>query len=101
MAETRVFTPQMLAQRWGVSEKTVRNLVARGELRGFRTGKLYRVSAEAVEEYECKSPNGRSDTTEESSSSSTPPPMDSGNVARLEPATRARLDRLRQHSTPS
>lgn len=101
MTAPHVFSPQMLAERWGVTDKTVRNLIARGELRGFRFGKVYRVSREAVEEYECKSLNGPLDATGESSFSSTKTPAASERVVRLEPATRARLDRLRQQSTPS
>ncbi len=49
---TRPMTPEMLAERWMVSAETVRQLVKRGELRGFRVGRMIRIPADAVEEYE-------------------------------------------------
>jgi len=49
------FTPRTLAERWHCSERHVRNMVDGGELRAFRLGgKLLRVSAEAVAEYESR-----------------------------------------------
>jgi excisionase family DNA binding protein len=48
----RVFTPDQIAERWGVSANTVRALIKSGKLRGFRLGRLFRVPAEAVEEFE-------------------------------------------------
>jgi excisionase family DNA binding protein len=50
-APQRVFTPDQVAERWGVSANTVRALIKAGKLRGFRLG-LFRVPAEAVEEFE-------------------------------------------------
>lgn len=37
------FTPDMLAERWQCSAETVRQLIKRGELRGFRVGRMMRV----------------------------------------------------------
>jgi len=54
MTHARPYTPEMLADRWGCSSETVRTLIKRGELRGFRVGKLFRIPAQAVEEYECQ-----------------------------------------------
>ncbi len=49
----RVYTPRTLAQRWLCSDQHVRNLIARGELKAFRTrGKLLRIGGEEVEDYE-------------------------------------------------
>ena len=49
---TRPLTPEMLADRWLCSAETVRQLVKRGDLRGFRLGRMFRITMEAVEEYE-------------------------------------------------
>jgi excisionase family DNA binding protein len=46
------FTPETLANRWGVSAQKVRNMCIDGEVAHFRLGKLYRIPAVAVEEYE-------------------------------------------------
>jgi excisionase family DNA binding protein len=48
-------TPRMVAERWATSERHVRNLICRGELRHFRVGgKLLRIAADAVEEFEAR-----------------------------------------------
>jgi excisionase family DNA binding protein len=47
------FSPETLAERWGCSAEKVRQMVHRGELRGFRLGKLIRIKAIEVERYEC------------------------------------------------
>jgi excisionase family DNA binding protein len=41
--------PATLAQRWGVSDTTVYELLNRGELPGFRIGKLWRIRLADVE----------------------------------------------------
>jgi len=46
------YSPETLAERWGVSANAVRKKCATGELRHFRFGKLYRIPADVVEEYE-------------------------------------------------
>lgn len=49
----RVFTPRTLAERWHCSERHVRNMIDRGEIRYFRLGgKLLRIPAESVNEAE-------------------------------------------------
>lgn len=49
----RPLLPRQLAERWGCSERHVRNLIAAGQLRHFRLGgRLLRIPASAVEEYE-------------------------------------------------
>lgn len=52
MGEARPVTPDMLAKRWQCSAETVRQLVHRRELRGFRVGRMIRIPWDAVEEYE-------------------------------------------------
>ena len=47
------FSVASLAEYWGCSAETVRRRIARGELKAFRIGTLLRVSAQAVEDYEC------------------------------------------------
>jgi len=45
MVRASVYTPAMLADQWQCSERHVRNLVNRGELRAFRLGgKLVRIA---------------------------------------------------------
>ncbi|WP_394042987.1 helix-turn-helix domain-containing protein [Roseixanthobacter liquoris] len=59
----RPMRPQQVAARWGCSEKHVRNLITDGALGHFRLGgRLLRIRASAVEEYErCQTRNTRSD----------------------------------------
>jgi excisionase family DNA binding protein len=47
------FSPETLAERWDCSAEKVRQMVHRGELPGFRLGKLIRIPAIEVERYEC------------------------------------------------
>ncbi len=49
---TRPFTPESLADRWEVSAETVRQLCHQNALRHFRVGRMFRIPAAAVEEYE-------------------------------------------------
>src|SRR5438045_23353 len=49
----RPFTPETLADRWSCSAEKVRQMIHRGELAGFRLGKLFRIPAVEVERYEC------------------------------------------------
>jgi excisionase family DNA binding protein len=89
----------MLAERWKCSERHVRNLIARGELPSFKVGaKLLRISLQQVEAYECR--NTASDGSTDASASPGGE-TESGTVTRLEPLARARLNGLRQRSTPS
>jgi excisionase family DNA binding protein len=55
--QPQAFRPAQLAERWQCSERHVRNLINRGELKFFRLGgKLVRVPRAAVEEFEqCQS----------------------------------------------
>jgi excisionase family DNA binding protein len=93
------FTPAMLAKEWACSERHIRNLVAAGQLRAFRLGgKLLRIPQDAVEEFQCR--NTASDGSTDASASPGGE-TESGTVTRLEPLARARLNGLRQRSTPS
>lgn len=50
---TQALKPDQLAARWGCSERLIRKMIETGQLPAFRLGeKLYRISREAVEEYE-------------------------------------------------
>lgn len=50
-----VYSPATLAKRWECSERTIRNMISDGELPYFRVrGKLFRIRAVDVEEYECR-----------------------------------------------
>lgn len=79
-------SPAAVAERWGCSSTLIYDLLASGALRGFRLGKLWRIPAAAVEEYE----------------SGSPPPVDAPDADDSKPlshdsnaATAARLGRLR------
>ncbi|GAB5434749.1 MAG: hypothetical protein EpisKO_41190 [Epibacterium sp.] len=50
----RPFTPDQLGERWGCSGETIRQMVKRGELRGFRIGRMIRIPQKEVEEFECQ-----------------------------------------------
>lgn len=49
-----VYSPATLAKRWDCSERTIRNLIASGELPHFRIRKLFRIRAVDVEHYEAR-----------------------------------------------
>ena len=66
----RPFTPDSLAARWGISAESVRALCRQATLPHFRIGKLYRIPAHAVEDYEqAWQQTSASDDTEEDSAS--------------------------------
>lgn len=46
------FTPETLAERWGVTANAIRKKCAAGELAHFRFGKLYRIPHDVVKEFE-------------------------------------------------
>jgi excisionase family DNA binding protein len=96
------YTPATLAAEWNCSEHHVRNLINRGELRAFRLGhKLFRIPAEAVEEFvQCRMTT-QSESSKVNASSSTETVQENGAVTVLAPLTRARLDALRRRSMPS
>ncbi len=90
---TAPFTPETLADRWQCSARHIRNMVKDGRLPGFRLGgKLMRIRAGVVEEFErCK--NTDSDATEDNGQQSAGPGPAEG-VLRL-----ARIER--RQSEPS
>lgn len=49
---TRPYDPKSLAERWDVSATHIRAMCESGVLGHFRLGKLYRIPANVVEEYE-------------------------------------------------
>lgn len=50
-----LLTPQMVAERWGVSSTFVYTMLNTGELPGFKLGgKLWRVKSSDMEAYECR-----------------------------------------------
>ncbi len=61
-ADDEVFTPAEVATRWKCSASFVRRMIDNGELPAFRVGgKLLRVTARAVREYEaCRNTSSRS-----------------------------------------
>lgn len=81
MPAARPLTPDMLAERWQCSAETVRQMVHRGELRGFRVGRMIRIPWDAVEEVECQ--RSASDAFEAGSASTGPARMDDAGVISL------------------
>ncbi|EID80211.1 MULTISPECIES: excisionase family DNA-binding protein [Rhodococcus] len=45
----RLLSVQELAVRWGVADQTVRERIARGELRAYRVGRLIRIDPRDAE----------------------------------------------------
>jgi excisionase family DNA binding protein len=85
-----VFTPRMVAERWGCSEGHVRNLIRDNKLPVFRVGaKLVRIPLAAVEEFERRASAPNEDPAPTSK------PDDLADL-RHQLLTRARLHRLRQ-----
>ena len=69
----RPYTPETLADRWNCSAEKIRQMFHRGELPGFRLGKLIRFPAIEIERYECslsQQPNNTSSSHSEESSRS-------------------------------
>ena len=52
MSAEQYFTIRGIANLWSVSEQTVRNLLRTGKLKGFKVGRGWRVSTEALRQYE-------------------------------------------------
>jgi len=52
MKHRKAFTPDMLAERWQCSSETVRQMIKRGELQGFRVGRMFRITADSVDAFE-------------------------------------------------
>ena len=93
-------TPAMVAERWHCSERTIRNMVARGELRAFRPGrKLLRIPLEAVEAVECAATPSPDSGAASPSHGQTQP--GSATATASGPLTRARLSAVRQRFTQS
>lgn len=52
-AAVRPFSLKTLSERWGCSERTIRNMVRDGKLQAFRVGgTLFRISWEEVQKWE-------------------------------------------------
>ncbi|WP_020038678.1 helix-turn-helix domain-containing protein [Salipiger mucosus] len=67
MPTARPYTPQALAERWQCSAETIRQMVKRGQLPGFRAGRMIRIPSQAVEDYECQT-SASEDYAEDSAS---------------------------------
>jgi excisionase family DNA binding protein len=52
------FTVEQLATRWEVSERTIRRMIKRGELRAVEIGAQRRVPVDVVEHYEAQHTTG-------------------------------------------
>jgi excisionase family DNA binding protein len=79
----RPFSPETLADRWGCSSETVRQMCRRGDLSYFRLGKLIRIPANEVERIECQ--NTDSLGIEDNGASPTEIPASELRLARLSP----------------
>ncbi|TAN19675.1 MAG: DNA-binding protein [Rhizobiaceae bacterium] len=82
----KVFTPGMLAERWACSERHIRNMIDRGDLRAFKIGeRLVRVRAQDVKAFEAS----HISSAEPERAAEQPP-------TRAKPLERARINALRQ-----
>jgi excisionase family DNA binding protein len=50
----RPYTPESLGERWEISERQVRRMLASGHIKGFKLGKLWRISAQEVTSVEAR-----------------------------------------------
>lgn len=61
MSAPNPYTPELLAERWHCSAEKVRQMYRKGELRGFRLGRMIRINPDSVEEVEgCQRKPGNS-----------------------------------------
>lgn len=51
-ARDEIWTPEMVAERWRVSETHVRNLMNDGKLQAFKIGRLWRVYLSEIMKFE-------------------------------------------------
>lgn len=82
------YTPETLAERWGCSAETIRQMVKAGRLQGFRVGRMFRIPASAVEDHECQITGSDGSTAASSSHGSK---QVSDGVSGLTPGRLARL----------
>lgn len=106
MTSRKIYTPSTLAEKWECSSQHIRNLCRSGELPFYRLGgKLIRIKAEDVEDFECRT--GVSQDLEESSASPGPMKQESADVIDLELQTQKRrpaaprLDTRNSHARPA
>lgn len=52
MKQAKYVPTRVVADRWGVSQSTVRRLVDRGKLRGIRVEGRYQIDEASITEYE-------------------------------------------------
>ncbi|WP_411969821.1 helix-turn-helix domain-containing protein [Paracoccus sp. DMF] len=79
------WTPDMLADCWGCSGETVRQLIRSGQLPAFRVGRMLRVKHETVEAYECgtiRSEGSKDDTSSHGTTNEAPADVISPRAAR-------------------
>lgn len=48
----KLYTVNDIAERWGITTKTVTQMLRAGKLRAFRAGREWRVTQEALDAYE-------------------------------------------------
>ncbi|PJE26573.1 hypothetical protein CVM50_17845 [Pseudooceanicola marinus] len=76
--QSRPYSPDDLAARWGCSGETVRSMIRNGSLPAFRVGRMYRIRPEVVEQHECA--NTESESSMAASSSCGTRPMERGDA---------------------
>ncbi|WP_226780298.1 helix-turn-helix domain-containing protein [Oceaniglobus trochenteri] len=69
-----VYTAEMLADRWGCSAETVRQMVRERRLPAFRVGRMMRITSQAVEAYECGTTGSEGSRADLSSCGTRPEP---------------------------
>jgi hypothetical protein len=50
----RPYSPELLAERWQVSPRSIERICKLAQLRCLKVGRAYRIPADAVTEYEAK-----------------------------------------------
>ncbi|TMV85536.1 helix-turn-helix domain-containing protein [Thioclava sp. BHET1] len=90
------YTPDSLADRWGCSAETIRQMAKRGDLPFFKVGRMFRIPVGAVEKYECS--NTRSEDSKGDLSSHGKMMPASATVSGLRPQQLGRLMQRRATS---
>jgi excisionase family DNA binding protein len=57
LMNARPLTPELVAEKWGVTTNHIRSLIKRGALQAFTIGRLIRIPHEAVEAFEARDPS--------------------------------------------
>ncbi|WP_152612544.1 helix-turn-helix domain-containing protein [Leisingera sp. ANG-M7] len=93
MEPARPFSADTLAERWGCSAESVRQLARQGAIRYFRVGKMYRFPKSAVEEFECQTSGSDASAAASASTGTTRTPASESGISLTHAPERKRKPR--------